>query len=138
MSKDRGAFAKTLLVALRHAGQTICGTTVQNCVASTGISEPTIRRYMAELIKLGMIEASGAVDTASPIGHRRAVEYCATHAGYSEIRKHAPPPDHTHGPGDVVRANLVPRFGGVYVPDASRAYYRNDGNRAVPSRGTRC
>lgn len=138
MGKERGAFAKTLLVALRHAGQTICGTTVQNCVAATGIAEPTVRRYMAELIKLGMIEASAPVDTTSPIGKRRAVEYCATHAGYAEIRKHAPPPDHTHGLADVVKANLVPKFGGVYEPAASRAYYRNDGNRAVPSRGTRC
>ena len=138
MGKERAPFAQTLLVVLRHAGHTICGTTVQTCVAATGIAEPTVRRYMADLIKLGMIEASGPVDTASPIGRRRAGEYCATHAGYAEIRKHALPPGHPPGVGDVVRANLVPRFGGVYVPAASQAYYRNDGNRHIQSRGTRC
>lgn len=138
MSKARGAFAKTLLVVLRQAAQSICGTTVQTCVVATGMSEPTVRRYAADLIKLGMLEATAPVDTSSRIGHRKPVAYCATYAGYAEIRKHAPPPDHVHGPGDVVRANLVPRFGGVYVPAASRAYYRNDGNRHIPSRGVRC
>lgn len=136
--KDRGPFAETLLVVLRQAGQTICGTTVNTCVAATGLGEATVRRYLVALVKLGMLEASTAVDTTSRIGRRRAVEYCATHQGYAEIRKHAPPPEHTHGLGDVVKANLVPRFGGVYVPAASRAYYRNDGNRHIESRGTRC
>ena len=137
MSKDRGPFKETLFLVLQQAGETICGTTVNTCAAATGLEVATVRRYTKALVKLGMLDASEP-DTTSPIGHRRAVVYCATDVGYAEIRKHAPPPDHTHGLGDVVKANLVPRFGGVYVPAASRAYYRNDGNRHISSRGTQC
>ena len=134
--RERGPFKETLLLALRQAGAHPEGVASGPAALATGRSRQTIKRYMDILVDRGMVMIQ-LPDGRAKDGSSLPVLYFATLRGLAEIRRH----DTAQADPDldgIVRANLVPRFGGVYVPTSDSVYYRNNGNRHISSRGTRC
>jgi len=81
---------------------------------------------------------SKAVDQFAPHsrskdGHAKKCLACSSHMTPSKNEKYVPARDPT-----LVQGNLLDKFRGTYSPGEDRAYYRNDGNKHIPSKGIRC
>lgn len=66
-------------------------------------------------------------------GHAKKCLACSSYMTPSKREKFVPVRNPRITPG-----NLVDKLKGDYEPNKERAYYRNDGNKHIPSKGIRC